>query len=352
MSTDKLQVLHNTVAEILSEPPSPPTFFDEEPHDAARASEQVAKASDNLRRGIETPIEHFGKAPSREPGISIKKIHDAPVARDARNEIPGIARQALAEQVPGAAPSDAGNQLASRLSHEVPSPRSDPQTKSFNTFRPAVSDNRISLGGWALRGIAGVLLAAGIGAGLATWLGSPGDAAKTAPSQPAPLAQAAPTAAALPPELTPLLQSMARDLASMGKEIEQLKAGRDLMARDNAKLNEQFRASQEQLTRAVAQLSEQLKASQEQAARDNASVAGQIKGIQEQLASVISRAPEQNASPRIAATPPRPTPPSPRPAAPGVRQPVPTLSSPQATTQPRAERPKPSPTSRPPAPAQ
>ncbi|MBR1249999.1 hypothetical protein JQ609_24125 [Bradyrhizobium sp. AUGA SZCCT0169] len=350
MSTDKLQVLHNTVAEILREPPSPPTFFDEEPNDAARASEQVAKASDNLRRGIETPIEHFGKASSREPGISIKKIHDAHVARDARNEIPGIAREALAEQIPGAPPSDAGNQLASRLSHEVPSPRSDPQTKSFNTFRPAVSDNRISLGGWALRGIAGVLLAAGIGAGLATWLGSSGDAAKIAPSQPAPLAQAAPTAAALPLELTPLLQSMARDLASMGKEIEQLKAGHDLMVRDNSKLNEEFRASHEQLTRAVAQLSE-LKASQEQAVRDNASVAGQIKGIQEQLTSVISRASEQNAPPRIAATPPRPTPPSPRPAAPAVRQPVPTLSSPQATAQPRAEKPKPSPTSRPPAPA-
>jgi len=31
MSTDKLQALHSAVAEILGEPPSPPTFFDEEP---------------------------------------------------------------------------------------------------------------------------------------------------------------------------------------------------------------------------------------------------------------------------------------------------------------------------------
>ena len=59
----------------------------------------------------------------------------------------------------------------------------------------------------------------------------------------------------------------------MGKELEQLKAGRDLMARDNAKLSEQLKGSQEQLTRSVAGLSEQLKANQEQAARDNANAA-------------------------------------------------------------------------------
>ncbi|MBR1156897.1 hypothetical protein [Bradyrhizobium sp. JYMT SZCCT0428] len=350
MSTDKLEVLHKTLAEILREPASPPTYFDEELEAEAQTGERVTKAPDNVRRVTEIPMEHFGKAPPRELGISLKEIHEAHVVRGARNEIPDIARQSLAEQFPGSAPADAGNQLASRLSHEVPGPRADPQTKSINAFRPAVSDNRVSPGGWALRGIAGILLAGGIGVGLATWLGSSGDVAKTAASQPAPLViQTAPTAAALPPELTPLLQSMSRDLASMGKEIEQVKAGGELVARDNAKLSEQFRASQEQLTRAVAQLSE-LKASQEQAVRDNASVAGQIKGIQEQLTSIISRASEQNAPPRIAATPPRP-PPSPRPAAPAVRQPVPTLSSPQATAQPRAEKPKPSPTSRPPAPA-
>ncbi|MBR1210307.1 hypothetical protein [Bradyrhizobium sp. JYMT SZCCT0180] len=341
MSTDKLEVLHNTVAEILREPASPPTYFDEEPDDAAQTGERVAKAPDNLRRVTEIPMEHFGKAPPRE----------AHVVRDPRNEIPGIARQSLAEQFPGSPQADPANQLASRLSHEVPGPRADPQTRSINAIRPAVSDNRVSPGGWALRGIAGILLAGGIGAGLATWLGSSGDAAKTAASQPAPLVQTAPTAAALPPELTPLLQSMSRDLASMGKEIEQLKADREQMARDNAKLNEQFRASHEQLTRAVAQLSEQLKASQEQAVRDNASVAVQIKGIQEQLTGVISRASEQSAPPRIAATPPRPTPPSPRPAAPAVRQPASTPSSPQANAQPRAERPRLPATPRPPAPA-
>jgi hypothetical protein len=170
----------------------------------------------------------------------------------------------------------------SKLSHVAAHHPSDPQPKSINTFRPAASGNRISLGGWALRGFAGILLAAGIGVAGVIWLGSPGDAAKTAPSQPAPLIQTAPTAA-VSPELMPLLQSMARDLASMGKEIEQLKAGRDLTARDNAKLSEQLKATQEQLTRSVAGLSEQLKTGQEQAARDNANVTEQVRGIREQL---------------------------------------------------------------------
>jgi len=284
MSTDKIQALHNTVVDILSEPPSPPTFFDEEPYDAAQASEQVAKASDNLQRAPEIPKENFGKPTSRELGISPKKIHEA---------------------------------------------------------RPAVSGTGISLGRWLLRGFAGTLLAAGIGVAAIIWLGSPGDATKTSPPQPAPLA---PTAAALPPELTSLLQSMARDLASMGKEIEQLKAGRELMGRDNANLSEQLRANQEQLTRGVARLSEQLKTSQEQMLLDNANVAEQIKAIQDQLARVISKASKQNAPPRIAAAPSPPT-------AAVARKPVPALSSPQATAQPKAEKPKLSSTSRPPAPA-
>lgn len=352
MSTDKLQALHMTVAEIPSDPPAPPSYFDDEPHEAAQGRDQVAKASDSIRRGTEIPKENFGKAMFGKPAISPTEMREAHIVHAARNEIPGIARQALAERTPVAPPADAANQPRSGLWREAPGPRPDPPTTSIDTFVPTASGNRISRGSWVLRGIAGILLAAGIGAALIAWLGMSGDAAKTALTvlpQAAPPAQTAPTAATLPPELTPLLQSMARDLASMGKEIEQLKAGRELLVRDNAKFSEQFRASQEQLTSAVAQLSEQLKASQEQAARDNANVAAQIKGIQEQLTSVISRVAERNVPPRIAATPPRPTPLLPRPATTGVRQPVPALSSPQAGAQPRGEKPKS--TSRPPAPA-
>ncbi|MDP2324360.1 MAG: hypothetical protein Q8N51_10060, partial [Gammaproteobacteria bacterium] len=67
MSTDKLQALHKTVAEILSEPPSPPSFFDEEPYEPAQGRDQVAKASDSIRRGTETPKENFGKATFGKP---------------------------------------------------------------------------------------------------------------------------------------------------------------------------------------------------------------------------------------------------------------------------------------------
>src|SRR6202171_1256808 len=177
----------------------------------------------------------------------------------------------------------------------------------------------------AVRGLTGLLLAACIGVAAIAWQSSYGDAAreiiarrapqrvvtsspplenpglpaqpsppavqaaaaKTAPPQPAPLAQTAPedvapTAAALSPELTQLLQSMARDLATLGQGIEQLKASQQQMARDNANAAAQFKASQEQI------------------ARDNANAS------------------EQSLRPRI------PTPP-PRPAATPTRKPVPPL---------------------------
>ena len=320
MSTDKLQALSNTVAQILSEPPSPPNFFDEEPDDPAQASEQVAKASDNLRPGTETPIENFGKLTSRKFGISPNEIHEADIIRDTVNESLGIARQARADQISVAPQGDAGNQQLSKVSHETASPRSDPSTASINRFRTVESGNRNSLGGWRSRGFAVILLAAGIGAAAVIWLRLPGDAAKTAPSQPAALAQTAPTAptAAVSTESMPLLQSMARDLASVGKEIEQLKA------------------SQEQLTRGAAGLSERLKASQEQVA---------------QLARINAQASEHNAPPEIATAPLRPTLPRPRPTVTAARKPVPTLSSPLATAKPKAEEPKLSSEFRPPAPA-
>jgi uncharacterized iron-regulated membrane protein len=167
----------------------------------------------------------------------------------------------------------------------------------------------------AVRGLTGLLLAGCIGVTAIAWQSSYGDAAKqviarwepqrvvtssppfenpglpaqpgppgvqaaeakTAPSQPAPLAQTAPEdvappAAALSPELMQLLESMARDLATLGQGIEQLKAR------------------------------------QEQMARDNANATAQLKASQEQMARVIAKASEQNLRPRIPAPPPRPVP--------------------------------------------
>ena len=85
-------------------------------------------------------------------------------------------------------------------------------------------------------------------------------AADAAISQLPPPAQTAPQeAAAAPilPELTQLLQTMARDLASVQQEIEQLKASQEELARENARTAEQLKANQEQMARAIANASEQ-----------------------------------------------------------------------------------------------
>jgi hypothetical protein len=218
--------------------------------------------------------------------------------------------------------------------------RSDHPQARKNTFRPAVPGSRPSLGGRAARGVVGLTLTACIAVAAFAWQSpSYGEAArqviarwapqlvptllltlesprfpaqpspstiqaataKTAPSQPAaPLAQTAPegvapAAAALSPELTPLLQSMARDLATVGQRIEQLKASQEQMTRDNTNLAEQLKAGREEMARVIAMVS------------------------------------EQNLRPKIPAPLPRPT-------ATPTRKPVSTLPSPRATAQPHAEK--------------
>ena len=188
----------------------------------------------------------------------------------------------------------------SKLERDAPSYPSDhPQTR-MNTLHPAVRGNRPSLGGRAVRGFTALMLTASICIAAVVWQSPSGDAARqiiakwapqfvsstslllqnpgvpAQPSQPAarmvaaqatspqaaPVAQTAPqdvapTAAALSPELTELLQPMARDLATVKQEIEQLKASQEQMARDNANAAEQLKASQEQMARIIAKASEQ-----------------------------------------------------------------------------------------------
>jgi hypothetical protein len=205
-----------------------------------------------------------------------------------------------------------------------------------------VPGDRPSFGRPAVRGFLGLLLAACIGVAAVAWQSSYGDAAKqiiaklapqlvqtsslplenpglpaqptppavqasaatAAPPQPAPLAHTAaegvaPTAAALSPESAQLLQSMARGLATVRQENEQLKAS-----------------------------IEQLKTNQQQMTRDNARAAEQFKASQEQMARDIAKASEQSLRPKISALPPRPT-------ATPTRKPVSILPSPQARTQPQ-----------------
>jgi hypothetical protein len=75
-------------------------------------------------------------------------------------------------------------------------------------------------------------------------------AAATPPAAPAP-------AAAAPPDQTQLLQKIARDLATLERNIEQLKANQQQMAGENSKAIGELKASQEELKRTVAKASPQ-----------------------------------------------------------------------------------------------
>jgi hypothetical protein len=66
----------------------------------------------------------------------------------------------------------------------------------------------------------------------------------------------APTAAAALPDQTQLLQTMARDLANVERDVEQLKLQLQT-ASDNSKAIEQLKASQQEMRRQLATVSEQ-----------------------------------------------------------------------------------------------
>jgi hypothetical protein len=223
-----------------------------------------------------------------------------------------------------------GDREFSNLPHDAMGRRSDPLTGAAfvdTTFRAAAVNNmqvlgdRSSIARRAMLGFIGLLLAVCIGTAAIAWQSygdtareiiarwapqfvltsspppeNPGlpdqpsppadqaSAAETAPSQPAPLAQTpegvAAAAAARSPEAAQSLQSVVGDLATMGHEIEQLKAS-----------------------------VQRLKANQEQMSRD------------------MARVPEQNLRPKISARPPRS-------AAAPVRKPMPPFPPPQAAVAP------------------
>jgi hypothetical protein len=83
-----------------------------------------------------------------------------------------------------------------------------------------------------------------------------GPAPLLAAAQAGPPDSASPTSALASPELAQLLQTMARDLATVQRGIEELKANQERFAGENAKAVEQVKASQEQVARLVAKVSE------------------------------------------------------------------------------------------------
>jgi hypothetical protein len=261
------------------------------------------------------------------------KLSDDP--HDVLEVAPGVVLVAPAE-----ADEEISNLLrAAARQHSDPQVRQEPDFSASppvppvdTTFRAAVADNakvprrRRSTGARAIRGFMGFLIAVGLGVAASVWQAY-GDEAQQmvanwtpqrvlalllpqqnpAPAQPAPPAAdatqanaaaaqssapaqtagdtAAPAAAPASAE-APSLQSMARDLAAAGQQIEQLKAS-----------------------------IEQLKASQEQMSRDMAK-ASEAKGSE-------TKASESNLRPKLSALPPRP-------AAVPARKPVPSFRASQA----------------------
>ncbi|MBU6461291.1 MAG: hypothetical protein KGL35_31990 [Bradyrhizobium sp.] len=75
--------------------------------------------------------------------------------------------------------------------------------------------------------------------------------------QTAPPQDAAPTANTALPDQTQLLQTIARDLANVERNIEQLKADQQQMARENSKAIGELKASQDEMKQELVKVSEQ-----------------------------------------------------------------------------------------------
>ena len=130
--------------------------------------------------------------------------------------------------------------------------------------------------------------------------------AETAPSQAtASVRTTAQDVAPPPPDVMQLLQDMTRVLANVEQRVEQLKAGQEQMAIDNARAVERLRASQDQMARLVAKTSE--------------AKPSEAKTSEQSL-------PPKTSASTTSAPLPRPSP---------THKPVWTRSSPQAQAQPR-----------------
>jgi uncharacterized protein YoxC len=131
-------------------------------------------------------------------------------------------------------------------------------------------------------------------------------------SLPAEVAPHGVTHTALPvsPEPAELIQTLARDLASLEREIEQLKASQQQLASDNAKAIEQ------------------IKVSQEQAARDIAKNVEVLKANQDQIAHLIATASDPNLKPKRPVSQPQ--------VAIGMRRPASTPAASQTSAHPQA----------------
>jgi hypothetical protein len=300
--------------------------------------------------------------------VTLDRFKEAPMQSTLNPKLPDDPHDVLvvAPDVVLVAPTD---EELSKLAHIMRHP-SGPQARTEpdfsegpavppvdTTFR-AVPGDRPSFGARAMRAFVGFLLAVCIGIGAAAWQAygdtaqeliakwmpqltsspspeNPGlagqpdpaavqssaqssaqaSAATPAPAQPAPPAPTAaegvaPTAAAPSAAEAPSLQSMARDLAAVGQQVEQLKAS-----------IEQLKASQEQMSRDVAKVSE---------AKVSEAKASEIKASEPNLRPRVSAV----SAPRPAAVPVRKPPPALRPAQTAAAPILPPAAAPYPPRQP------------------
>ena len=191
----------------------------------------------------------------------------------------------------------------SNLAREAGVNPSEPPT-TMKTFRapPATIHG---LADWRYLAFVGSLLAASIGVA-AWWWSSSVHTETMAPSDPAPLTQAAPkdaaptnvepTAVARSSDLAQQLQPMARDLAAVRQAVEQLEVRQEQLVRDNENVASQLKASQAEMARNN-NIIDQIKATQIQMARESETVTERLNASQEQLARVIANASEPKVMP-------------------------------------------------------
>jgi hypothetical protein len=208
--------------------------------------------------------------------------------------------------------ADKATHAGGRLSNPAHDAANHPSDQtSVNKLRPAVAVDRIPPGRPTWRFFGSLLMIASVGVTILLWRASHTDVVKqlisgwashSTPAQelaksgfaaqtsgPAihvdrskvtsPPDDNALTTALQAAELAQLLQSIARNLATVVQGIEQLKTSQEQMARNNAKF------------------AEQLKANQEQTARDNAKITEQLEANQEQMARLIAKASKRNLPP-------------------------------------------------------
>src|SRR5216684_4380167 len=203
----------------------------------ARVHEQIARADEQLARVTEQLAKmdrdaprppSAGPGPSPGPGPSAGPRPQSPPRRPARGAFVGLPLAAcivVAGLVLYSSYGSGAKLLVARWAPQLALTPSLPSENPPLPAQPALSTVQVA-------------------------------AAEAAPPQATLLAQtapqdAAPTATPALPDPTQLLQKMARDLANLERNIEQLRANQQQMAVDNSKAIGELKASQEEIERGL-----------------------------------------------------------------------------------------------------